>query len=424
MKKIGVLFGRENSFPQALVDRINQKKVKGVVAELAQVGEVFQSLESNYSVIFDRISQDVPFYRSYLKTIALTGTKVINNPFWWSADEKFINNTIAQKVGVPVPKTVLLPSKDMPDDTSAESFRNLKFPLDWQAIFDHIGFPAYMKPHAGGGWKSVYKVESPQDFFMKFQETNQLVMMLQENIEFDSYWRCYCVGRKYVRVMPYEPRNPHHLRYVADFNVPKSLMDTIEKYVLALNEALGYELNTVEFAVRDGIPYAIDFCNPAPDADLNSVGEENFEWVVEHVALYAIECALANNNKKTNLSWGSIMVDSINDSVVQKEAASKKKRKKKPLAIKNSKPLPLTEEFPYLEDAVEVIDVIPQPDKIRKRGRPATTNARKSTTKADQKSSSTPLEEQFPYLKDIGSEVIDVEVSSNGTKKGRPVKNR
>lgn len=424
MKKIGVLFGRENSFPQALVDRINQKKVKGVVAELAQVGEVFQSLESNYSVIFDRISQDVPFYRSYLKTIALTGTKVINNPFWWSADEKFINNTIAQKVGVPVPKTVLLPSKDMPDDTSAESFRNLKFPLDWQAIFDHIGFPAYMKPHAGGGWKSVYKVESPQDFFMKFQETNQLVMMLQENIEFDSYWRCYCVGRKYVRVMPYEPRNPHHLRYVADFNVPKSLMDTIEKYVLALNEALGYELNTVEFAVRDGIPYAIDFCNPAPDADLNSVGEENFEWVVEHVALYAIECALANNNKKTNLSWGSIMVDSINDSVVQKEAASKKKRKKKPLAIKNSKPLPLTEEFPYLEDAVEVIDVIPQPDKIRKRGRPATTNARKSTTKADQKSSSTPLEEQFPYLKDIGSEVIDVEVSSSGTKRGRPVKNR
>lgn len=424
MKKIGVLFGRENSFPQALVDRINQKKVKGVVAELAQVGEVFQSLESNYSVIFDRISQDVPFYRSYLKTIALTGTKVINNPFWWSADEKFINNTIAQKVGVPVPKTVLLPSKDMPDDTSAESFRNLKFPLDWQAIFDHIGFPAYMKPHAGGGWKSVYKVESPQDFFMKFQETNQLVMMLQENIEFDSYWRCYCVGRKYVRVMPYEPRNPHHLRYVADFNVPKSLMDTIEKYVLALNEALGYELNTVEFAVRDGIPYAIDFCNPAPDADLNSVGEENFEWVVEHVALYAIECALANNNKKTNLSWGSIMVDSINDSVVQKEAASKKKRKKKPLTIKNSKPLPLTEEFPYLEDAVEVIDVIPQPDKIRKRGRPATTNARKSTTKADQKSSSTPLEEQFPYLKDIGSEVIDVEVSSSGTKRGRPVKNR
>ncbi len=328
MKKIGVLFGRENSFPQALVDRINQKKVKGVAAELAQVGEVFQSLESNYSVIFDRISQDVPFYRSYLKTVALTGTKVINNPFWWSADEKFINNTIAQKVGVPVPKTVLLPSKDMPDDTSAESFRNLKFPLDWQAIFDHIGFPAYMKPHSGGGWKSVYKVESPQDFFMKFQETNQLVMMLQENIEFDSYWRCYCVGRKYVRVMPYEPRNPHHLRYVADFDVPKSLLDTIEKYVMALNDALGYEFNTVEFAVRDGIPYAIDFCNPAPDADLNSVGEENFEWVVEHVAQYAIECALANNNKKTNLSWGSIMVDSVNDTVAQNETASKKKTKK------------------------------------------------------------------------------------------------
>ena len=52
----------------------------------------------------------------------------------------------------------------------------------------------------------------------------------------------------------------------------------------ALCGALGYDLNTVELAVRDGIPYAIDFMNPAPDADYHSVGHDNFEWIVKAVA--------------------------------------------------------------------------------------------------------------------------------------------
>ena len=102
----------------------------------------------------------------------------------------------------------------------------------------------------------------------------------------------YTVWEKYVHIMPYEPRNPHHLRYAAKSQYSgKQLEDakTIHNYTIKMNEALGYDFNTVEFAVRDGIPYAIDFCNPAPDADKNSVGEENFAWIVEHAAKLAIE---------------------------------------------------------------------------------------------------------------------------------------
>ena len=158
--------------------------------------------------MIDRISQDVPFYRTYLKNAALTGTAVINNPFWWSADDKFFNNCLMTQVGVPIPKTVILPSYEMPTDTKAESFSNLAYPLDWDAIFKYVGFPAYMKPYAGGGWKNVYKLHDMEDFYAKHAETSQLVMLLQEEIVFDEYYRCYCIGGKHVRIMPYEPAQP------------------------------------------------------------------------------------------------------------------------------------------------------------------------------------------------------------------------
>lgn len=304
MKKIGILFGQERSFPTAFVERVNSKNVTGIVAEPVRIDKVMQGEPSGYAVIIDRISQDIPFYRAYLKNAALCGTAVINNPFWWSADEKFFNNCLATKIEVPVPKTVILPSRDLPPDTSDQSFSNLAYPLDWEGIFNYVGFPAYMKPFAGGGWKNVYKLVNMDDFFEKHAETNQLVMLLQEEIIFEEYYRCYCIGGKYVRIMSYEPRNPHHLRYVADFKPSEARLKQMTDIVLRINQYLGYDFNTVELAVRDGIPYAIDFCNPAPDADLKSVGQENFEWVVETAATYAIEKAQAQKDGQDNLTWG------------------------------------------------------------------------------------------------------------------------
>ena len=310
MKKIGVLFGKERSFPEAFIARVNSKHIEGIIAEPVRIDKVMQGEPSGYAVIFDRISQDVPFYRAYLKNAALCGTTVINNPFWWSADEKFFNNCLATKIDVPVPKTVILPSRDLPSDTSEESFSNLAYPMDWEGIFKYIGFPAYMKPFSGGGWKSVYQLNSMEEFFEKHAETEQLVMMLQEEIKFDEYYRCYCIGGKYVRIMPYEPRNPHHLRYVADFSPSPERYKLMEDIVLRICHYLGYDFNTVELALRDGVPYAIDFCNPAPDAEVKSVGQENFDWVVETAATYAIEKAQEHKDNVDNLTWGDYIKNS------------------------------------------------------------------------------------------------------------------
>ena len=310
MKKIGLLFGKERTFPQALIARINSLNEPGITAEPVLIDKVAQGEPTGYAVILDRISQDVPFYRAFLKNAALNGTAVINNPFWWSADEKFFNNCLATKLGVEVPKTVILPSKDHPADCSAESFSNLAFPLNWDAIFEYIGWPAYFKPHSGGGWKNVYKVRNPEEFFKAYSETGQLVMLLQSEVTFDDYYRCYCIGGTEVRIMPYEPRNPHHLRYVVD-RPPASaeLLARIKRDVLTLNQALGYDFNTVEFAIHDGVPYAIDFCNPAPDADRNSVGEENFNWVVEASAKMLVAKAKAATRGQNGLTWGNYVTN-------------------------------------------------------------------------------------------------------------------
>ena len=304
MKKIGILYGKERSFPMSFVEKVNSKNIDGIIAEPVRIDKVVQGAADEYAVIIDRISQDVPFYRAYLKNAAICGAAVINNPFWWSADEKFFNNCLAVKIGVPVPKTVILPSRELPTDTSEDSFSNLAYPLDWEGIFSYVGFPAYMKPFAGGGWKNVYKLHDMNDFFQKHAETGQLVMLLQEEIVFDEYYRCYCIGGKYVRIMPYEPRNPHHLRYASDFRPSAERLKQMEEIVLRINHYLGYDFNTVELAVRDGVPYAIDFCNPAPDAERTSVGEENFNWVVETASNYAIEKAMAHKEGEDNLTWG------------------------------------------------------------------------------------------------------------------------
>jgi glutathione synthase/RimK-type ligase-like ATP-grasp enzyme len=327
MKRIGILFGRENTFPHAFVERVNSKKVKGITAEFVQISKVMQGVNDGYAVIIDRISQDIPFYRAYLKNAAATGTAVINNPFWWSADDKFFNNTLALMAGVKVPRTVLLPSNTHPPDTDERSMRNLAYPLDWDAIFEYVGWPAFFKPFAGGGWKHVYKIENRDQFFQTYNQTGQLVMMLQEEINYTDYYRCYCIGQKYVRIMKYDPKQPFHMQYVRNAPpVEAKLKAKIEDAVLRLCSGLGYDFNTVELAIRDGEPYAIDFGNPAPDADYYSVGEENFEWVVETAAKYAIERAKAHKEGKLNLTWGKFVTQAVKKLPVTPDLFTKTKK--------------------------------------------------------------------------------------------------
>jgi glutathione synthase/RimK-type ligase-like ATP-grasp enzyme len=304
MKRIGILFGQERAFPYALIERINALGVDGVAAEPVLVGGVGLEAPKRYDLILDRISQDIPFYRAILKKSVVDGTVVVNNPFWWSADDKFFNNVVARGIGVAVPKTVILPSNQHPPDTTSSSMTNLVYPLEWDAIFAYVGFPAYFKPYAGGGWKSVYRVSSPDEFFAAYHASGRLVMTLQEEIAFEEYFRCYVIGQEHVHIMRYDPRQPHFQRYVREAPpVPAALYERLHGDCLKLATSLGYDFDTMEFAVRAGVPYAIDFLNPAPDADPGSIGPANFEWIVEHAARWLVDRALKGADPVKRFHW-------------------------------------------------------------------------------------------------------------------------
>jgi hypothetical protein len=285
-KTVGLLVGQENTFPLPFIELVNEKgRPEGIRAELAMLGGAGELEEPpRYDVIVDRISHEVGFYRAYLKSAALLGTTVINDPFWWNADEKFFECTLACKLGVAVPKTVVLPNKDYPPEIDPnKSLRNLQYPMDWQGIANYTGLPAVMKPNTGGGWKDVYIVHSIDELVHAYDQTGTKTMILQEFIDWDDYVRCIAIGEE-ILPLRYDPRRTFFERYVVDHPPGGELRERAIQDARTLTRALGYDMDTIEFAVRDGVLYAIDFLNPAPDFDNFSLKEEAFGWVLDRMS--------------------------------------------------------------------------------------------------------------------------------------------
>jgi len=262
---------------------------------------------SRYAVIVDRISHEVDYYRAFLKHAMLNGTYVINNPFWWTADDKFFNYSVVQKLGVTVPKTVLLPQKGYPWDVDIqqESLRNLDYPLDWDAILEFIGLPAILKPFSGGGWKHVYKIHNKEELWAAYDGTAPYCMTLQEFIDFDHYVRCFTFGKSDIMPVAYDPKERKYL-VIHDYLAPE-LGKWIVRDAQTINDALGYEMNTVEFAIKDGVPYAIDFLNPAPDFERDRITPFYFDIVVEKMARLVIDRAVNGAPSNSWPKWPSMV---------------------------------------------------------------------------------------------------------------------
>ena len=292
MLKVGLLTGREWSFPPAFIAEVARRDA-GVEVEYVKLGGTSMDEPVPYAVIFDRISHEVPYYRTYLKHAVLQGCTVVNNPFMWSADDKLLDASLATKLGVASPKTIVLPNREyVPGILHEESLRNLKYPLDWQAIADFIGMPCILKDAHGGGWKEVYVCRSLDELIHHYDSSGLLTMIVQEFIEWDQFIRCLSLGQRDVLPMKYDPKARRYL--VEHDHLSPQLGKRIVDDSLTLMRALGYDMCSLEFAVRDGIPYAIDFMNPAPDMDLNSLTPHYFDWAVKGMADLAIRLATAS----------------------------------------------------------------------------------------------------------------------------------
>ncbi len=305
VKRVGLVVGREWSFPPRFIEAVNNRDA-GVVAEYPRFGGTPHDAPKGYDVLIDRISHEVPMYRSVLKQAVLQGTTVVNNPFMWSADDKFFGAALVQRMGVVSPRTVVLPNKAyVPGIVPTESLRNLQYPLDWDGIIAHVGLPCVLKDAHGGGWKEVYVCRSREELIHHYDESGLLTMVVQEFVEWDQFVRCLCLGQEEILPIEYDPRARRYL--VGDTFLSTDLRARVVKDAQTICRAFGYDMNSVEFAIKDGVPYAIDFMNCAPDMDINSLTPTYFEWVVEHMADLAIRLATQPRKQAEALGWAAML---------------------------------------------------------------------------------------------------------------------
>jgi len=339
MSKIGLLVGREWSFPPAFIEEV-AKRGKGVTAEYVTLGGTRMDEPVPYGVIIDRISHEVPYYRSYLKHALIEGTHVVNNPFMWTADDKFFGASLVTKLGIASPRTVVLPNKEyVPGIKHDESLRNLMYPLPWEDIADYVGMPCVLKDAHGGGWKDVYVCHSLQELIDNYDQSGQLTMIVQEFIKWDHFVRCICIGQEEILPIKYDPRERKY--HVEHDHLSQELGTRVVSDALKICRALGYDMNSIEFAIRDGVPYAIDFMNPAPDMDINSLTPHYFQWAVTKMADMAIKLVEAPRQQVSRLSWPQLFSSASASARVERSKGPRdRKRDAKPKRSDSAKTKP------------------------------------------------------------------------------------
>ena len=303
-RQVGLLVGREWSFPPKFIEEVNGRNA-GVTADYIRLDAARMDAPCDYAVIIDRISHEVPFYRSYLKHAVLQGALVVNNPFMWSADDKFFGATLATRLGIASPRTVALPNREyVPGIHHQESLRNLAYPLDWAGVIEYVGLPCILKDAHGGGWKNVYVCHSLDELIAHYNDSGLLTMVVQQFIQWDHFIRCLCIGQQDILPIRYDPKER---KYHQENGLPADLERRIIDDSRTLVTGLGYDMNSIEWAVKDGVPYAIDFMNPAPDFDINSLTKPHFDWAVGRMADMAIRLAKQPRPPKRAYRWDALL---------------------------------------------------------------------------------------------------------------------
>jgi hypothetical protein len=189
----------------------------------------------------------------------------------------------------------------VPGIVPTESLRNLVYPLDWKGLVEYTGLPCVLKDAQGGGGKNVAICYSLDELIHHYNQSGLLTMVMQEFIKWDQYIRCLCIGQEDVLPMKYDPEQRRY--HVEHEHLSPDLGRRIVDDSLKLVRALGYDMNSVEWAVRDGVPYAIDFLNPAPDMDVNSLTPHYFNWAVQHMAATGVKLAKQPRPQIKELRW-------------------------------------------------------------------------------------------------------------------------
>ncbi|MAT97380.1 MAG: hypothetical protein CL608_09585 [Anaerolineaceae bacterium] len=287
-KKIGLIIGQEWEWPEAFMQQVNDSD-ENVTAELVKLGGTFMDDPRKYDVIIDRISHEIPYYQAYLKYAAIQGTYLINNPYTMSADSKFSSIALVNSLGLKSPRTVVLPNKQVEKDVTPSTFRNLEYPMDWQAIIDYVGVPAIFKDNLASGRRGVHRVHNVDELIQRYDESSTRTKILQQIIESDEHIHCFVIGQEKVQSLRYSVK---HGRYQQNtLSKEDEMGQSLAASALRITRAYQYDINMVEFVIKEDTPYVINGTYPTPDIDLTLMTETQFQWLVSEIAELAMDRA-------------------------------------------------------------------------------------------------------------------------------------
>jgi len=311
-RNIGLSLGADICWPicyEEIVKRLDlgiewQGDRVGVAVDRVTIEPFNLRQPCRYDVVLDRLTHWYSTSREWIKkSILMDGLYVLNNPWAVQSMEKQTTYCAMMHLGMPIPETWLVPPKayePLPDlKPTLASYAKL---FDLGKVGAALGYPLFMKPYDGGGWKGVNRIENEAALRARYEESGKLVMHLQKAVDpFDRFIRCIGLGPQ-TRIVRYDPSAALHDRYTMD--AEKSFLSDddaqlLRDTTLTINSFFGWDFNSCEALSKDGVWHPIDFANPCPDSQVTSL-HYHFPWLVKAKIRWSVFCAVTKRPFRMN----------------------------------------------------------------------------------------------------------------------------
>ena len=310
---IGLLLGTEDDWPTAFEEILRRLgPVPGPDGALHSFDTERMTIEpfslrdrARQDLVIDRLAYWYYHPREWLKKAALMdGVYVLNSPFTFQSMEKHAAYCAMIRLGLKVPETVLVPYKN-PLDNARYAYTSAQYnrPFDLDAIAGRIGYPLFMKPFDGGGWRGVSRISNPAELHAAYDASGQMLMHLQKAVDYDVFARSLSIGAE-TMVMKFQPDQPMHYRYAVEHNfLSPQVGDEVVTISRLVNAFFRWEFNSCETLVFGDEVYPIDYANACPDVALTSL-HYYFPWAIKALVKWCVFTLVTNRPTQLDLDTG------------------------------------------------------------------------------------------------------------------------
>jgi hypothetical protein len=308
---IGLLLGTEEDWPTAFETLIRRLgpitdgagTEHAIVTERVTIEPFDLRDRPRHDLVIDRLAYWYYHPREWLKKVALMDdVYLLNSPFTFQSMEKHAAYCAMIRLGLKVPRTVLVPFKNPPENPRyASTAAKYNRPFDLPSIAQDIGYPLFMKPYDGGQWIGVSRIRDGHELQQAYDASGARLMHLQESIEdYDVFARSLSIGPE-TMVMHFRPDLPMHDRYAVDHDfLSPEIGEEVVTIGRLVNAFFRWEFNSCETLVRGADVYPIDYANASPDVALTSL-HYYFPWAMSALVKWTLFCVVTGRRPRLDL---------------------------------------------------------------------------------------------------------------------------